>query len=409
MYLQNSNSSSVCLAKKATSTRKKLIISLGLILSVLMMLVSFFVINNPMTARAETTTTPAHVTVGELWNAETESFNSSNLAILQRYIYGGEDVRPSYIEEMAKAGLDRTALNAKTLPVGFYKDTAYSAKSSVQDIVVTLHGYEWYVTSLYYNDYSEYFDSSDYNYAILELTPVQSTIIAEVKGMPEFTDKYDCFGLFIDYNDYNLVTGKVPFNLSNANRMTYNLNNAVLEEAVSSTVSGIITLNSERLVPNLDYSVDAEIVNGEDSGLLINGNGMYADYTGGTGSIVKPRAVNLKPLGGTFTWIGDKPYSSSSSWTSGSGIYSGSTQTFTAYVKMKSNYYNTPTSTSETNAGSYSMTVYACLSSTDDGMYAGVGSCKFSMSTLDISSYVTASCVCALACVNAIIALPKSP
>ena len=381
MYLQNSNSNSVCLAKKATSTRRKLIVSLGLILSVLMMLVSFFVINNPMTARAESTTTPATVTVGELWNSETESFDSSNLAILQRYIYGGEDVRPSYIEEMAKAGLDRTELNAKTLPAGFYKDTAYSAKSSTQDIVVTLHGYEWYLTSLYFNDYSEYFESEEFNCSILELTPVQSTAIAEVSEMPEFTDKHHIFGLYIDYNDYDLSTAKVSFNLTNANKNTYRLTNAVLEQSISESTTEIITINSERLIPDLDYKVDSTITGDESAGLVVSGSGMYADSSE-EDIIVRPKAA--VSLVGTFTWTGDTPYSYSGSWTSGSGIYNDQSQTFTVKIKMKSNYALCTTSYSAEDAKTYSSTVY-CYMSTSEDMTAGCGSVKYTMAACSLS------------------------
>ena len=251
MYSNKSNINSIALAK-TTSKKRGYVIGLGLLLALLMLVVSFFVAR-PFTANAEVTTTPTSVVVGELWNAEESRFNSDNLAILQRYIYGSDLVTPSKIDAMAEEGMDRLALNSKTVPAGFYKDTAYPAKASTQDIVVTFCGFEWYIDDLHIHDYSDRMEM-EYKRTILDLVPVETSTINTIVDMEEFTDTGHILAYYIDYNmGYKATDGVVPLNLTHTNNRTFSLSQAVVSQLPSETTEEIITINNERLVPGLYY------------------------------------------------------------------------------------------------------------------------------------------------------------
>ena len=291
MYSNKSNSNSIALAK-TTSRKRSYVIGLGLLLALLMLVVSFFVAR-PVSANAEVTTTPTSVVVGELWNAEEERFNSDNLAILQRYIYGNDRVAPSKIDAMAEEGVERLALNSKTVPAGFYKDTAYPAKESTQDIIVTFCGFEWYLDDLHIHDYSERM-GMEYKRTILDLVPVENSTINTIVDMEEFTDTTHILAYYIDYNmGYKASDGVVPLNLTHANNRTFDLSYAVVSQLPTDTAEEIITINSERLVPGLDYQVDTTINDGDNSGVVVDGNGMYSDSIDEEISIVRPSALGV--------------------------------------------------------------------------------------------------------------------
>lgn len=92
--------------------------------------------------------TTSYVSVGEIWNSETKSFDITNLSILKKYITGSDSGTIDDINTMAEAVSASDVMRAKTLSEGTEFGVSYSAKSSTQDIVVTLGGLKWQVMYL---------------------------------------------------------------------------------------------------------------------------------------------------------------------------------------------------------------------------------------------------------------------
>ncbi len=379
MYSNNTNINSIALAK-TTSRKRGYIIGLGLLLALLMLVASFFVAR-PLTANAEVTTTPTSVVVGEIWNAEEERFYSDNLAILQRYIYGSDRVTPSKIDAMAEEGVDRLALNSKTVPAGFYKDTAYPAKSSTQDIIVTFCGFEWYLQELHIYDYNEKFGIDDQK-TILELVPVDSSTTYTIINMEEFTDTTHILAYYIDYNmGYEAINGVVPLNLTHANNRTFDLSQAVVSQLPTDTSEEIITINGDRLVPGLDYKVDSIVSNGDNSGVVVDGEGMYSDNVGEEVSIVRPSAVGpAVSLNSGFYQSGVASISNGTSYNTLSH-----TGTCKVYYGSGKSAYAISNTVSRTAAGTSSTSLTAGAG--DGALMIGAGTMSITIVKKSVSSY----------------------
>ena len=98
---------------KAKST-KIFGITLGILLTMLITLASFFIVS-PKVIKANTSETSDIVYVDELYNTEDSSINSTNLVILLRYLTGSEDVTPSTLDKLADYDLGVLAVNNKVL------------------------------------------------------------------------------------------------------------------------------------------------------------------------------------------------------------------------------------------------------------------------------------------------------
>ncbi len=383
MYSNKSNSNSIALAK-ATSNKRGYVIGLGLLLALLMLVASFFVAR-PMSANAEVTTTPTEtvstksVYVDELWNPEADGFNSENLAILQRYIYGSEDVTPTKINELAEIGLNAEELNSKSIEQGFYKDTYYNAKTSEQNIVITLHGYKWNLVSLYTLQYGEFF-----KYSIMDIKPCIDSdfeIIRELDAFKEL-DK-NGFAIFIDFNSYNPNSGVVPFKLSSANNMTFNLMNARVKTTQTNTTESVVLFNNKILQPNIDYKYDSTIVDGEQAGsAILEGLGMY-DY--GEESVVEP-------YGGVNSWTWDsttpayKLASHSHSWR----WIGGSSWTLNLKARMVNNSAYSIYTKTYSYTGKYTNTydyVYAYNGTGTSGGNSRIGKCYYTIDAGLLSNF----------------------
>lgn len=95
--------------------------------------------------------TTSYVSVGELFDTDSQSINVENYHILLKYITGNANATYSDITSLASSVTDASVMRAKTLDAG----DGYSAKSSSQDIVVRLGGLDWQVMYLSTNKSDE--------------------------------------------------------------------------------------------------------------------------------------------------------------------------------------------------------------------------------------------------------------
>ncbi len=98
-----------------------------------------------------TTDTTSYVSVGELFDTDSQSINVENYHILLKYITGNASATYSDITSLASSVTDASVMRGKTLDAG----DGYSAKSSSQDIVVRLGGLDWQVMYLSTNKSDE--------------------------------------------------------------------------------------------------------------------------------------------------------------------------------------------------------------------------------------------------------------
>lgn len=90
------------------------------------------------------TDTTSYVSVGELFDTDSQSINVENYHILLKYITGNANATYSDITSLASSVTDASVMRGKTLDAG----DGYSAKSSSQDIIVRLGGLDWQVMYL---------------------------------------------------------------------------------------------------------------------------------------------------------------------------------------------------------------------------------------------------------------------
>ena len=102
------------------------------------------------------TDTSSYVSVGELWNSSSKTFNTDNVNILYKYITGIRDASIGDIKTLLSSCTDTLyneqysaeSIRANTISAGTHGATSYSAKTSGKDIVVTLGGLKWQVVYL---------------------------------------------------------------------------------------------------------------------------------------------------------------------------------------------------------------------------------------------------------------------
>ncbi len=98
------------------------------------------------------------VSVGELYNSSSKTFNEENYAILLKYLTGNTDATIDTVATLAGTnnnqfsssgytGTDAGVIRAKTLSAGTYGTTSYAEKKK-GDIIVTLGGLKWQVMYL---------------------------------------------------------------------------------------------------------------------------------------------------------------------------------------------------------------------------------------------------------------------
>ena len=94
--------------------------------------------------------TTSFVSVGELYNDTTGSFDRDNLNILYKYISGNPKANFGIINNLITSSSSRTAntMMKTTIAEGVEGSTAYTAKSDTQDINVDFAGFNWTVTYL---------------------------------------------------------------------------------------------------------------------------------------------------------------------------------------------------------------------------------------------------------------------
>ncbi len=107
--------------------------------------------------RTTTSDTTSFVQVGEIWDSTNESFNADNMEILKRYVMGSSyssgytwseyeaDMYDDGAGELLSSSAD---MRRNTVSSGTEGSTSYVAKSSSQDIKVTLGGLNWQVVYL---------------------------------------------------------------------------------------------------------------------------------------------------------------------------------------------------------------------------------------------------------------------
>ncbi len=106
-----------------------------------------FLLSRPATA-IDFSNTQTYVSVGEVWNEDDKAFNQDNLRILMKYLTGNKNAKKSEVVALAQTPQKASELRKKVVASGVQGDKSYEAKSSSQNINITLGGLEWQVTYL---------------------------------------------------------------------------------------------------------------------------------------------------------------------------------------------------------------------------------------------------------------------
>ena len=218
-----------------------------------------------------------NVTVGELWDYETNSINESNASILAKYLSGDSNISLSTIDNMATVGTTAQNLSEIVLASGVQNGINYSKKDAGDSIVVTLGGLKWYVTYL----------SKDINDDII------ATLWLTNSSQPAFLDESPPDSVY-----YNYIGGGLYSDWS-ANWYDGGANN----NEYPSNMYGTSYIRAVTLNNGGRYLVGTS--NGTNSSTLANSysksiNSVFADFTmseaeGGSGLteyIVKPNQVS---------------------------------------------------------------------------------------------------------------------
>lgn len=92
--------------------------------------------------------TTSYVSVGELFNVNTETFYKDNYDTLLKYITGNSSATIDDVSTLASSLLDAEEIRNFTLESGTQGNVNYANKSSGQDVVVRLAGLDWQVMYL---------------------------------------------------------------------------------------------------------------------------------------------------------------------------------------------------------------------------------------------------------------------
>lgn len=90
----------------------------------------------------------SYVSVGEIWNEGTKTFNQDNMRILMKYITGDENATIEDIKTLSSTPVKASTMRTKELKAGSEGSTGYTKKSGTQNINVMLGGLEWQVCYL---------------------------------------------------------------------------------------------------------------------------------------------------------------------------------------------------------------------------------------------------------------------
>jgi len=95
-----------------------------------------------------TSDTTSYVSVGELFDSSSKTFDADNFNILMKYISGDPEASIDDINTLANSVLDSAEMRAFTMDAGSYGTKSYEAKANGQDICVRLGGLDWQVMYL---------------------------------------------------------------------------------------------------------------------------------------------------------------------------------------------------------------------------------------------------------------------
>ena len=94
------------------------------------------------------TDTTSYVSVGELYNVDSQTINPDNLKILMKYITGNASASIGDIDTLSTAITDASEMRATTITAGTEGSTSFASKTNGQDICVRLGGLDWQVMYL---------------------------------------------------------------------------------------------------------------------------------------------------------------------------------------------------------------------------------------------------------------------